>query len=75
MGPALLHNDSGLILSLRKPMRHHDVIREAARAGIPPPIGGEGWTQGFMTIFGFKDRTLTGRILNYQGHLTSENLW
>lgn len=74
LGVAIERN--GLVFSMRKPARHHDVIRAMAATGVPTPIGpGAGFTQGFMTAFGFKDRALAARIINHEGLLTSEDLW
>jgi hypothetical protein len=39
----------GMIFSVPRPGRHHDVIRRMARAGLPIPITGE---QGFLTSDG-----------------------
>lgn len=45
-----------MICSVPRPGRHHDVIREMAKAGIPIPINGE---QGFLTSDGlFVNRRL-----------------
>lgn len=75
LGPAIKRGD--LICSLPAPARHHDVIREMAKAGIPTPIGGGADVQGFMTVLGFRDRPTTGRLIGYpEGKLlTSEDLW
>lgn len=58
--PAIRHivaaaiQQDGLVCSVRRPGRHHDVIRKMAAAGIPIPINGE---QGFLTNDGlFVDR-------------------
>lgn len=72
-----------MVCSVPKPGRHHDVIREMARAGIPIPINGE---QGFLTSEGqFVGRkqakhiaTLAGQILSKHGNanqLFSEDVW
>ena len=72
-----------MICSVPRPGRHHDVIREMAKAGIPIPIVGE---QGFLTSEGrFVGRKvaknialLAGQILSEQGNLTqlfSEDVW
>lgn len=72
-----------MICSVPKPGRHHDVIREMARSGIPIPIDGE---QGFLTSEGhFVDRkrakyiaTLAGQVLTKHGNpnqLFSEDVW
>lgn len=37
--------ESGMVCSVPRPGRHHDVIRAMARSGIPIPINGE---QGFL---------------------------
>lgn len=73
LGPAIMRGD--LVFYLRKPARHHDVIRAAVEAGVSTPIGNGSDLQGFMTIYGFKDRALTARIIGHNGHLTSEDLW
>jgi len=72
-----------MICSVPKPGRHHDVIREMARAGIPIPIDGE---QGFLTSEGLfvgrrlaKDIALmAGQVLSGRGgvrELFSEDVW
>lgn len=73
LGPAIVRN--GLVYSLRKPMRHNDVIRKMAEAGVATPIGHGDDIAGFMTVWGFKDRVLTGRLIGHKGVLTSEDLW
>lgn len=77
LGPAIRHVPSGLTFSLIAPMRHHDVIREMARLGIPTPVGAiQGYEQGFMTVLGFLDRQHTARLIGHKGGLlTSEDLW
>lgn len=72
-GPAIMRGE--LVYSLRRPARHHDVIKAMADAGVPTPIGHGGDLQGFMTRWGFKDRVLTARLIGFKGHLTSEDLW
>jgi hypothetical protein len=45
---------NGLVYSIQRPARHHNVMRQMAAAGIPIPIEG---TQGFLTNTGrFVDR-------------------
>lgn len=72
-----------MVCSVPKPGRHHDVIREMARSGVPIPIVGE---QGFLTSEGHfvgrkkaKDiATLAGQILAKHGNheqLFSEDVW
>lgn len=71
-----------MICSVPKPGRHHDVIREMARAGIPIPIDGE---QGFLTSEGLfvgrklaKDIALmAGQVLSNSSptQLFSEDVW
>lgn len=72
-----------MVCSVPKPGRHHDVIREMARSGIPIPIVGE---QGFLTSDGrFVNRyeakdiaNLAGQILAKHGNLAqlfSEDVW
>ena len=73
LGPAIKRG--ALVLSMRKPARHNDVIREAALAGVKTPIGNGDDTQGFMTIRGFMDREHTAKLIDHQGFLTSEDLW
>lgn len=73
LGPAIMRGE--LVLYLRRPARHHDVIKAAADAGVTTPIGNGADLQGFMTIYGFKDRALTARIIGHGGLLTSEDLW
>lgn len=73
---------NGMVCSMERPARHHDVIREMARAGIPIPIVGE---QGFITSDGvFVGRRLAKLIAGRAGQiigerrsesLFSEDLW
>lgn len=66
----------GLVFSMRKPARHHDVIKAMVEQGVPAPIGpGQGFTQGFLTSHGYKDRYITGKLIGHEGLLTSEDLW
>jgi hypothetical protein len=65
-----------------RPGRHHDVIREMAKAGFPTPING---VQGFLTDEGqFVQRRAAlgiaecaGQLLPDKGHgeLFSEDVW
>lgn len=66
-----------LVFSMRAPARHDDVIKAMVEAGIPPPIGpGQGFEQGFMTRYGYKDRELTGVLIHGECRfITSEDLW
>lgn len=78
---AAIHR-GGMVCSVPRPGRHHDVIRAMARAGIPIPITGE---QGFLTSAGlFVDRRLAlgiaenaGQLIEGPGHgeLFSEDVW
>lgn len=72
-----------MVCSVPKPGRHHDVIREMAKSGIPIPITGE---QGFLTSEGiFVNRyqakdiaRMAGQILAKHGNLDqlfSEDVW
>lgn len=57
----------GMVCFVERPGRHHDVIREMARAGIPTPITG---AQGFITSTGrFVGREEGRRIAVAQGQL------
>lgn len=73
LGPAIMRQ--GMVFSLPKPYRHHDVIQRMAALGASTPIGHGDDIQGFMTVYGFKDRRLTATLVGHQGHLTSEDLW
>jgi len=73
LGPAIMRG--GLVYSMPRPYRHHDVIERMAKAGVATPIGHGEDLQGFMTTFGFKDRALAARIIEHKGLLTSEDLW
>lgn len=72
-----------MVCSVPKPGRHHDVIREMARSGVPIPIDGQ---QGFLTSEGaFVNRyeardiaRMAGQILTKYGNpdqLFSEDVW
>jgi len=57
----------GIVCSVPRPGRHHNVIREMARAGVPIPITGE---QGFLTSDGlFVSRRLAMGIAEDAGQL------
>lgn len=73
LGPAIQRQ--GMVFSLPKPYRHHDVIQRMAALGAATPIGHGEDIQGFMTVHGFKDRALTARMIGHNGYLTSEDLW
>lgn len=73
LGPAIMRQ--GMVFSLPKPYRHHDVIQRMAELGVQTPIGHGEDLQGFMTIYGFKDRRLTATLIGHEGFLTSEDMW
>ncbi len=73
LGPAIMRQ--GMVFSMPKPYRHHDVIHRMASLGAATPIGHGEDVQGFMTVYGFKDRRLTATLINHNGHLTSEDMW
>lgn len=75
--------EGNMVCSVPKPGRHHDVIREMARSGVPIPIAGQ---QGFLTSEGhFVNRyeardiaRMAGQILTKTGNpdqLFSEDVW
>ncbi len=73
---------NGLIFSIPPPARHHHIIAEMAKVGVPNSIGDE---QGFTNSRGaFVDRELAGDIALADGQITSlqwpprlfsEDLW
>ena len=74
-GPALRMRLSGVVLSMDKPKRHHDVIHALADwAGRP--IKGEEIEQGFISATGaFWTREHAARMCGREGKLFSEDLW
>lgn len=75
LGPAI--RKGKLVFSMSAPARHHDVIKAMVDAGLPAPIGpAQGYEQGFLTRYGYKDRGLTGVVVfGDRRHVTSEDLW
>lgn len=80
IGPAIMR--FGLVYSLPKPYRHHDIIRKMDAAGVKNPGSHEmGTYQGFLTVDGFMTRAETldyigaDRSQIIGGVLTSEDLW
>jgi hypothetical protein len=75
IGPAIRKGE--LIFVMKAPARHHDVIKAMVDAGLPAPIGpAQGYEQGFMTRWGFRDRPLTGvMVFGERRQVTSEDLW
>jgi hypothetical protein len=80
LGPAI--SRFGLVYSLRRPCRHHDVIQKMVEASVPGPFSERiGIHQGFMTTAGFMTRADTQRMLGATPEqligsvLTSEDLW
>lgn len=76
----------GLIISMPKPARHHNVIAEMFQFGLPKEMGFV-QNQGFITNMGrFVDRVegfkiakeadqIKGNVPNLTEYLISEDLW
>ena len=81
---AILDTTSGLIYTMKRPARHHDIIQAIAKAGVDPK--GPHWEQGFTTSDGlFATRKAAAHCARRSGQLEviprpahglfSEDLW
>lgn len=61
-----------LVFTLPAPARHKDLHESMIDVGMQPHPGD---VEGFMTIFGFKDRIMAGKLIGFSGRLTSDDLW
>lgn len=76
LGVAIINDGTGIVHFMPPPARHDSIIKALVESGVPAPIGpAQRYRQGFMTVLGFMDREMTGKLIGQRGLLTSEDLW